>query len=159
MRKPFPMSPNYLVDEEGNIYGLNGKKLSPSLRGKYLSCSILIDGKPKRLSVHRMVALTFIDNPKKLSQVNHIDGNKLNNRVSNLEWCSPKYNQRHRREILNKNSDRPVICVETNRIFPQIKSAAKAIGSYDSNIIRACQKGSTAKGFHWNYVGGISDGN
>lgn len=154
MRKPFPISPNYSVDDEGNIYGINGKKLSPSLRGNYLSCSIIVDGKPKRLSVHRMVATTFIDNPDKFSQVNHIDGNKLNNRVSNLEWCSPQYNQQHRRVVLNKNSNRAVICVETGCIFAQVKTAAEAIGSYAPNIIRACRKGSTAKGLHWNYVGG-----
>lgn len=45
--------------------------------------------------VSRLVALTFIPNPNKLSQVNHIDGNKLNNAIDNLEWCDAYYNMKH----------------------------------------------------------------
>lgn len=58
---------------------------------------------PKR--VHRLVAETFIDNPNDYSCVNHIDGNKLNNNVDNLEWCSYSHNNRHARKTgLNKGN-------------------------------------------------------
>ena len=45
--------------------------------------------------VHRLVAMAFIPNPNELPQINHIDGNKLNNLAENLEWCNARYNQLH----------------------------------------------------------------
>lgn len=53
------------------------------------------NGKPKTLRVHKLVALTFIENENNLPQINHIDGNKLNNEVSNLEWISNYDNMQH----------------------------------------------------------------
>lgn len=51
-----------------------------------------LDKLRKRCNVHRLVALTFLENPNKLSDVNHKDENKQNNNVNNLEWCTTKYN-------------------------------------------------------------------
>ena len=51
--------------------------------------------KPKTMRVHKLVALTFIENENNLPQINHIDGNKLNNEVSNLEWISNYDNMQH----------------------------------------------------------------
>lgn len=49
----------------------------------------------KKLSVHRIIAKTFIPNKKKVREVNHKDGDKLNNHYSNLEWCTPSENSKH----------------------------------------------------------------
>lgn len=49
----------------------------------------------KRIKVHRLVAIHFLDNSNNLPMVNHIDGNKSNNNVENLEWCTASYNSKH----------------------------------------------------------------
>lgn len=105
----------------------------------------------KRVLVHRIVAGAFIKNPGNLPLVNHKDGNKLNNNVDNLEWCTHSWNQQHRRNVLKKGL-RKVQCVETGTIYESVKSAAEQNGSFIPNVVRACQNGSTASGFHWTYV-------
>ena len=57
--------------------------------------SVSINNKSKPYRVHRLLANNFIENPKKLKEVNHIDGNKLNNDLSNLEWVSHFGNMQH----------------------------------------------------------------
>lgn len=61
----------------------------------YKMIDLRMNGKRKRVYVHRLVAQAFIPNPNNLPQVNHKDENKLNNFVDNLEWCTHTYNQRY----------------------------------------------------------------
>lgn len=71
----------------------------------YLMVNLTIDEKKIHKLVHRLVGEVFILNPENYSQINHIDGDKLNNHVSNLEWCTASYNIKHSFEIgLNKPS-------------------------------------------------------
>jgi len=70
--------------------------LSVCKKKGYLYARLTKDGKCKRVSVHRLVALHFIPNPKNKEQVNHIDGNRKNNKVENLEWVSNRANCSHR---------------------------------------------------------------
>ena len=58
----------------------------------YYYVNLSKQGKVKNMRVHRLVALTFIDNPNNYLLINYIDGNKLNNKVENLEWCNHSYN-------------------------------------------------------------------
>lgn len=69
-----------------------GKILKQSVTNNGYKKVTLYNKKPKTISVHRLVAQAFIPNPNNYSQVNHIDENKENNCVNNLEWCDSKYN-------------------------------------------------------------------
>ena len=75
---------------KGMICALNNNNTK-----KYLRVRVRIHNKSKWIAVHRLVAEAFIPNPNNLPQVNHIDGNKDNNHVSNLEWCTNQYNMTH----------------------------------------------------------------
>lgn len=66
--------------------------LMQSVKHHYLYVTLSKDGKTKNIRVHRLIAITFLPNPKHLSDVNHKDENPLNNKVDNLEWCSNSYN-------------------------------------------------------------------
>lgn len=70
------------------------KIMKPSL-GKYKKVNLCKNRKYKTYYVHRLVAETFIDNPNNEPCINHKDGNKYNNNVSNLEFCSMSYNTKH----------------------------------------------------------------
>lgn len=87
----------YAIDESGNVWNKKRKYwLGQHDTGKgYLKVELWRDGTRTNCKVHRLVALTFIDNIDFKQQVNHIDGNKKNNHVSNLEWCTAEENMNH----------------------------------------------------------------
>lgn len=68
------------------------KIFKPQKNKGYLRVSLWKDGKGKKYSIHRLVAIAFIPNPDNLPEVNHKDENKFNNNVDNLEWCTVAYN-------------------------------------------------------------------
>ena len=88
--------PNYEVSNLGNVRNSNGKVLKPILKEKgYLQVQLYYQNKKKKFSVHRLVAQAFIPNPNNYTQVNHRNGIKKDNKVCNLEWCSPLHNNLH----------------------------------------------------------------
>lgn len=90
---------DYMVSDHGRILSFKDKSkliISSSITAKgYEYVAIRQKGIYVGYSVHRLVATAFIPNPKRLPQVNHLDGNKLNNHVANLEWCDAYDNVMH----------------------------------------------------------------
>lgn len=94
---------NYEVSNFGNVRSLNKRGnnyhhiLSAHLQGnkKYLQVNLWLKNKTKKKRIHRLVAEAFIPNPNNLPEVNHIDGNRYNNHVSNLEWVTSSENKLH----------------------------------------------------------------
>lgn len=100
MWKKIPGFENYEASDTGEIrstvypYNQAPKKPRIDKRG-YCRVNINKKGKRQTLYVHRLIASTFIENPENKRTVNHIDGNKQNNHVSNLEWCTYRENNDH----------------------------------------------------------------
>ena len=88
---------NYLVSSLGNVKTINGKlkKVVYDSKNDYGYVELWKNNKGKKFRIHRLVAETFIPNTLGKEQVNHIDGDKRNNCISNLEWVTPKENIRH----------------------------------------------------------------
>jgi len=89
------------IAETNNQYG-KGYILKHNIINGYAHVQLHKNGNVKSMRVHRLVAMAFILNPDGKPHVNHIDGNKLNNHVSNLEWCTPSENEIHKHRVLNK---------------------------------------------------------
>lgn len=92
----------YYVNQDGVIYNSKTKRyVKPIIKAfsknntKRAFVGLYIDGKQTNLFVHRIIAELYLSNPENLPQVNHIDGNPLNNSISNLEWCSQRDNNIH----------------------------------------------------------------
>lgn len=103
--KPF-RDTDYFVNQKGECFR-KGKQLTGHKNQKgYIKIDVWIDGKrDKHYSLHRMVAEVFIPNPKNLPQINHLDGDKQNNSITNLEWCDGFENIKHRIEKLGVGMD------------------------------------------------------
>ena len=86
----------YFVSPNGMVFDRFGHLLKGCL-GKtgYLGTNIWVNGKPVYKSFHRMIAESILPNPDKLPFINHKDGNKQNNRLENLEWCTRSHNIKH----------------------------------------------------------------
>lgn len=95
--KEFPFNKNYIASSSGDVFrkGKNKKPVPIEDKNGYLTVKTYLDGRYITRKIHRMVAITFIKNPLNLSEVNHKDGNKKNNQLENLEWCSKKQNMKH----------------------------------------------------------------
>lgn len=87
----------YLISDNGEIKNTKTNKiLQGTIRNGYQMVKLTVNTQKKDYLVHRLVALTFLDNPLGLPQVNHKDKNRLNNAASNLEWISIQDNMAHR---------------------------------------------------------------
>lgn len=155
---------NYIVRNNGRKQSWKEKILNPTKdSGGYYtirSCTKnnIKEGKRITLRIHRLVAEAFICNPNGYNYVNHIDGNKLNNNVENLEWCTNEYNI--------KQAWKDGLCDKMKKKINQYDLDGNFIRSYESareaerigkfrnqNIANCCKgKQKTHYGFIWRYA-------
>lgn len=151
--------PDYEVSTAGRVKKKStGKVLTSTVDSRgYPAVTIFSDGKQRTKNVHRLVAETFIPNPDDKLTVNHKDGNKRNNHISNLEWNTLSENVKHAYATgLKKRPDncgspkRKVRIVETGEVYESIGECARAIGGDQAHICN-CLSGRyhTHKGYHF----------
>ncbi len=124
--------PDYAVDQNGNVIYIRQRYILKHSKNKHGYMSVCLSNK-KTKTVHRLVAKTFINNEFNKPQVNHIDGNKANNCVKNLEWCTRDENMKHAvKNLLTKTNKRHISSTGQNN--SQAKLSPKDI--FD---IRSCK--------------------
>ena len=93
--KQIPNFPNYTVSTDGIIMGQNAEKAQTHGKNGYKYVTVYANNTSKKLYVHRLMAELYIPNPENKRTVNHIDGDKHNNNLSNLEWHTDSENIQH----------------------------------------------------------------
>lgn len=144
---------DYLIGTDGSVYSLKRNKFMSQkiTKNGYNEQSLYVgDGKYKWFRTHRLVAEAFIPNPENKPFVNHIDGNKLNNDVSNLEWVTHEENMEHAKNFsLVHRGERNAKAILTEEIVEQVCkmleygfrnkdiSESTGVSKYNVSLIRA----------------------
>ena len=160
---------HYHIRSDGVVFSTFGgvvKALKPGrVKTGYFTVSLCKHGNSKTHRVHRLVAKAFIDNHEGKPQVNHKNGNRLDNRVENLEWVTCSENCKHAyiklkrlnpmKGKLNHHSSKEVIQMKDGREVTRFASTNEAGRSgFSQQCVAMCCRGDihTHKGFNWRYV-------
>lgn len=153
------ISTSYYITEDGKCYNSNtGKYLKgqENYKNGYFSYNLTLpDGSKTRQYAHRLVAKAFLPIPEEgKTEINHIDGNKLNNNIDNLEWVTPEENQKHAISTELRKFDH-VFCFTKDKIlvaeYLNVQQAADAVGISSGLISQEMNKEVKALtgGFYW----------
>ena len=166
----------YQVSNKGNVYSIGrinsrgnrcgGRTLKPGCNNHgYLTVGLCKNGKSKTKNVHRLVAETFIPNPKGFLEINHKDENKSNNEPSNLEWCTREYNVNYGTRTEKVCKKVRAVNAKTGEVitFNSTHDAGRK-GYCQSYVAKACKgiyktkagkliggDGRTYRGYKWEY--------
>ena len=151
------------VTEDGHIYRYSNGKAIEVAQVKhtqgYLYSTLTRNGVKTNVLVHRVLAEAFIPNPENKKYVNHIDGNKTNNALSNLEWCTSRENclhayatglNTHKRKIAQYTTNGTLIAT-----YNSLTEAQEAVGKPGKKNIACClrlDRCKTAYGYVWRYL-------
>jgi hypothetical protein len=150
---------NYSISDNGEVRNdKTNKILSQRTQQGYKHVTLSISKKSKSFRVHRLVAIAYIPNPENKPYVNHIDGCRSNNLVSNLEWCTPAENTNHAVEIglMKPSRERRIIQYSLNgdkiKEYKSIMEASRQTNSIPEKIVMCCQFLRTHHNqFQWRY--------
>ena len=162
MIKEIPDFAPYVVSDTGEVY--NGKRMNHGPLSTWIDNvgyeMVVLHKNNKRhyCRVHRLVAITFIPNPDNKPQVNHIDGNKTNNNVSNLEWIDNAENTQHGYDMGAYPKSRQVSVVAIDKDdtkkrfqFPSIRSMCKALLLNRKTVSRILEGSKVTNNYHYNF--------
>ena len=144
---------DYKINKKGEIINRNNMLMNYHINNGYYVLELKAnDNTYKTLKVNKLVALTFLENPNNYEIVNHIDENKLNNNVENLQWCNHKQNISH-----SQGKKVNQINIKTNEIiktFDTLNDAFRELNkNYGPNIRWVCEgKRKSAFGYKWSFV-------
>ena len=153
--------PDYGVTRTGKVYSHKSGKWKPLKPQKdtdgYEQVRLSKNGKSRLTFVHRLVADTFIPKQEGYNEVNHIDGNKLNNRADNLEWCTRRENVLHAHNTGLIKTRTPIVATNLKTgektIFKGQHEAARQLNLNQGNINHALRnKNRNAYGYHFEYA-------
>lgn len=141
---------NYLINKSGQVFSYQKNRiLNPANLGGYKSVNLCVDGKLKSFKIHRLLMFTFKDNIDNKPVVNHIDENKLNNNLDNLEWMTQQENSAHSRGKRVKQID-----MKTNeciKVFNSIGDVYRQFNKQYGSTIRLVCNGQRQSlfGYKW----------
>lgn len=160
----------YQISNLGNIYSYKTNKILKNAKSGdgYLTIQLCKNGIIKTNKVHRLVANSFINNKNRYKEVNHIDGNKHNNNVSNLEWCNRSQNEIHAyKNGLAKGSNKNKLAKDNKRAkkviqynldgieikkYDGIREASRLTNTNCGHIVSCCKKRlKSIGGYIWRY--------
>ena len=154
--KEWPQDPRIMVSNKGNVVSCKRGAWTPlkgsrSNRG-YRQVGAGYHGSTQL--VHRLVADTWIPNPNNYREVNHINGDKDDNRVENLEWVTHSQNMSHAyRTGLKKVKGTPIRVVETDEVFESQSECARRLGVSQPSIAQCLAgRSQTCRGYHLEYA-------
>lgn len=143
----------------GEVFSVRNNRLLTGRKDNagYVLVCLSKNNKTVHRRVHRLVAQAFIKNPNNWPVVNHKDGNKSNNNVNNLEWCTEKYNAKHAHIVLKsfkKTGCRGrVLCVETGDVFESTQDVGRKTNISGAAVrMVLCGGNKTCGGYHWEYT-------